>query len=77
MASASASFRERSDVASAEPLSTIALSNKPSVSGDAICEITFVPPPDSPMIVTLSGSPPKAAMLSRIHSSEALRSSVP
>ena len=53
-------LRERSDVARPEPLSTIALWNRPSVSGDAICEITFVPPPDSPMIVTLSGSPPKA-----------------
>src|ERR1700747_3088111 len=39
--------------------------------------VTFAPPPDSPKIVTLPASPPKAAILSRTHSSAATMSSIP
>ena len=38
---------------------------------------TFPPPPDWPKMVTLPGSPPNAAMLSRTHSSAATISSMP
>ena len=54
---------------SSEPLSTIALWNRPLADGMAISVETFAPPPDWPKMVTLVGSPPKAAMLSRTHSS--------
>ena len=38
---------------------------------------TFPPPPDWPMMVTLSGSPPKLAMLSFTHWRAATQSSIP
>ena len=37
----------------------------------------LIAPADSPKIVTLAGSPPKAAMFSRTHSSAATWSSSP
>src|SRR4030043_260417 len=43
--------------------------NKPWAEGMPISILTFAPPPDSPKIVTLPVSPPKASILSRIHSS--------
>ena len=39
--------------------------------------LTFPPPPDSPKIVTLDGSPPNSAMLSRTQRNAAIRSSCP
>jgi hypothetical protein len=55
----------------------IALSNSPSAAGDVISALTDMPPADCPKIVTLSGSPPNSAMLSRIHSRAATWSSSP
>jgi hypothetical protein len=51
--------------------------NSPLALGIASSVQTFAPPPDWPMIVTLPGSPPKAATLSRTHSSAATMSSMP
>jgi len=51
----------------------MALWNSPLASGIASRTHTLAPPPDSPMMVTLPGSPPKASMLSRTHSSAATR----
>ncbi len=45
--------------------------NSPLAGGEVISMFTDQPPADSPMIVTLPGSPPKAAMLRRTHSSAA------
>jgi hypothetical protein len=59
------------------PLSTTALWKRPFAAGMAASVHTFAPPPDWPMIVTLPGSPPKAAMLSRTHSRAATMSSMP
>src|ERR1700741_248245 len=44
-----------------EPLSAIALLNNPFVSGDATRQFTLIEPADCPAMVTLLGSPPKAA----------------
>ena len=49
----------------------------PLADGIAISVLTFPAPPDWPKIVTLFGSPPNAAMLSRTHSSAATMSSMP
>jgi hypothetical protein len=46
------------------PDSTIALWKSPRASGEARRVFTEPPPADSPKIVTLPGSPPKAATLS-------------
>ena len=51
--------------------------NSPFASGETRSDITFVPPADSPKIVTRSGSPPNAAAFSRTHASARTRSSVP
>src|SRR5438270_5718389 len=47
----------------APPLSPIALAKRPWARGDAIWALTEMEPADSPKMVTLAGSPPKAAML--------------
>jgi hypothetical protein len=46
----------------APPLSPIALAKRPRARGEAIWALTEMEPADSPKMVTLSGSPPKAAM---------------
>jgi hypothetical protein len=53
------------------------LVNNPFAAGIPISVVTFPPPPDCPKIVTLPGSPPNAATLSRTHSSDCTRSSIP
>ncbi len=60
-----------------DPLCTMARWNNPFAEGIASSVLTFPPPPDWPKIVTLFGSPPKFAMLSRTHSSAATASSIP
>jgi len=50
-----------SGVMSAEPLSTMALWKSPLAGGNVSSDSVFVPPPDSPKIKTLLGSPPAAA----------------
>ena len=50
------------------PLIMIALWKSPLAAGMHIRVPTFPPPPDSPNMVTLSGSPPKRLILSRTHS---------
>ena len=55
----------------------IAFANSPRAAGLAISALTDAPPADSPKTVTLSGSPPKPAMLSRTHSSALTWSSSP
>ena len=45
--------------------------------GIAISVATFMPPPDCPKIVTLSGSPPKPAIMSRTHASAMRMSRMP
>ena len=62
---------------SAAPLRTTALWKRPFAEGIAVRVHTLAPPPDCPMIVTLPGSPPNAAMLSRTHSRAATMSSMP
>jgi hypothetical protein len=47
------------------PLSTIARWKSPRASGDAISRYADIAPADWPAIVTVRGSPPNAAMLSR------------
>ena len=59
------------------PLCTMALWNRPLAPGMPSKVLTLAPPPDSPKMVTLPASPPKPAMLSRTHSSAAIRSSWP
>src|SRR5271170_2503020 len=59
------------------PLITMARRNSPFAAGIASKALTLPPPPDWPKIVTLPGSPPKLATLSRTHSSVATRSSTP
>src|ERR1700731_1392343 len=46
----------------APPLSPIALAKRPRARGEAIWALTEMEPADSPKMVTLLGSPPKAAM---------------
>ena len=53
------------------PLCGIARWNSPRAAGRPSSVPTLMPPADSPKIVTLSGSPPKVAMLSRTHVSAA------
>ena len=62
---------------SAAPLWVMARRKRPSARGTARSVPTLIAPADSPKIVTLSGSPPKAAMLSRTHSSAAIWSRRP
>ena len=64
-------------VAWAAPDWAMALWNRPLAVGVPSSVPTLMPPADSPKIVTLPGSPPKAAMLSRTHSSAATWSSRP
>ena len=59
------------------PLCAIARWNRPLRGGHAEQRRHLIAPADSPKIVTLPGSPPKAAMLSRTHSSAATWSSMP
>ncbi len=54
------------------PLCEIAPWNSPAASGDAASIETEIPPADSPKIVTLFGSPPKAAILSCTHCKPAI-----
>ncbi len=61
----------------APPLSATARWNRPLAAGMPIRQETFPAPPDSPKMVTFPGSPPKAEMLSRTHSSAATQSSIP
>ena len=67
----------RSPAVSREPLSMIARWKSPLALGVASSALILAPPPDSPKMVTLPGSPPKRAMLSRTQRSEATRSSCP
>ena len=62
-----------------EPLPdcTIAWWNSPCAAGRPSSVATLMPPADSPKIVTRSGSPPNAAMLSRTHSSASTWSRIP
>ena len=62
---------------SAAPLCRIARRNRPSARGAASSIPMLMAPADSPQRVTLSGSPPKAAMFSRTHSIAAIWSSSP
>ena len=48
-------------------LSAIPFANRPRASGEVIRYITLSAPADSPAMVTLAGSPPKAAMFSFTH----------
>ena len=82
----SSAFRSRSVVraesafvatVSPGPLSIAALWNSPAAEGMARRLETFWPPPDWPKIMTLSGSPPKAAMLSCTHCSASTKSCMP
>ena len=59
------------------PLCTIARRKSPLAPGVPSSEATLNAPADSPKIVTLAGSPPKAAMLSRTHISAACWSWMP
>ena len=59
------------------PLSPMTRANSPLASGEAISALAACEPADSPAIVTLSGSPPKAAMLRLTHCSAATRSRKP
>ncbi len=60
-----------------EPLWMMALCTRPSTAGMARSCDTSEPPDDQPNTVTLPGSPPKAAMLSRTHRRAAMMSSTP
>ncbi len=51
--------------------------NRPLARGMAISEATFPPPPDSPKIITVRGSPPKRSMFSLTQVSAAAMSSTP
>ena len=52
--------------------SGIAGGNRPSATGLPVSAPIEIPPADSPATVTLSGSPPKAAMLFRTQRSAAI-----
>jgi hypothetical protein len=67
----------RSLQAKSEPLSTIARRNRPFAAGIAMSVAIEKPLPEHPNTVTLPGSPPNAAMLSRTHSSAEIWSSNP
>ena len=51
--------------------------NSPLARGMASRLAVLAPPPDCPKTVTFPGSPPKAAMLSRTHSSARTMSTIP
>src|SRR3954466_7031959 len=53
--------------ANAPPLSPIARWKRPFASGDAIRNVVLLDPADWPKMVTLPGSPPKAAMFYLTH----------
>ena len=55
----------------------IARWNSPLADGIASSVATFRPPPDWPKIITVFGSPPNSAMLSRTQRSAATMSSMP
>ena len=55
----------------AAPLSPIAPAIRSFDSGDAISALTEIEPADSPAMVTLRGSPPKAEMFARTQASAA------
>ena len=76
---ASASARDFSGGSSLKkaPLSPMARWKRPCARGDAISALTENEPADSPKIVTLSGSPPNAAMFALTHSRAATWSSSP
>ena len=78
-AKCSAIFTVRSSVFAVlqAPLCGIAFWNSPRALGRPSSVPTLMPPADSPKMVTFSGSPPKAAMFSRTHSSAATWSSMP
>ena len=57
-----------SSVWCAAPLCSTARRNRPVARGIASSAPMLIAPADSPATVTMSGSPPKAAMLSRTHS---------
>jgi hypothetical protein len=59
------------------PLSPMTRLNSPLPSGEAMSALAASEPADSPAIVILSGSPPKAAMLRFTQPSAAIRSSMP
>ena len=59
------------------PLCEIAPWKSPLARGEAHSMLTAMPPADSPKIVTLFGSPPRAAMLRSIHRRPATMSSRP
>ena len=61
----------------AAPLCGMALWNSPRAAGRPRSVPTLMPPADSPKMVTLAGSPPKAEMLSRTHSRAATWSRMP
>ena len=60
-----------------EPLSPMAPAIRSFDNGDAIWALTEIDPADSPAIVTLSGSPPNAAMFRLTQPSAACWSSRP
>ena len=68
---------DRLGVANIAPLSPIARTKRPLASGEAISALTASEPADLPTIVTLSGSPPKAAMLRFTQYNAATTSSMP
>ena len=59
------------------PLSMTARWKSPLADGMVSSVDTFRPPPDCPKIITVPGSPPNSAMLSRTHSSARTMSSMP
>ena len=61
----------------AAPLWMAAALKRPRALGMARRVETLAPPPDSPKIVTLPGSPPNAAILSRTQERAAIMSSMP
>ena len=64
----SASLREYILVIAPQvPLSMMAFANKPRESGTNSCKQVLAPPADSPKIVTLFGSPPKAEIFLLTH----------
>ena len=79
LASASSSRRKEcgGSMEATVELSSSTRRNKPAASGEVHSALTEAAPADSPASVMLSGSPPKAAMLSRTHSSALIWSSRP
>ncbi len=71
LASVSGASRNGKRSSHSPPLSIAAPAKRPAESGDCRRRETSVAPPDSPKIITLPGSPPKAAMFFFTHSSAA------